>query len=132
MSNIEDEMHKPVTRLELREELSNYATKSDLNLAIDALVDRMDTRMDATDARMDAMERRLRADLADCARKSDLDDFVRRSDLPGIENRIAQAVVSALELQFTNAINVVLKDHIEPRFKRLEDKVFAPKRRGRS
>ena len=70
------------------------------------------------------------------ALKSELHDLESRmlvkSDLPGIENRIAQAVLGALELRFADAIKIALKDNLEPRLKRIEDKVFATKRRGRS
>jgi hypothetical protein len=131
VANSEDEMDKPVTKRELHEALSTWggALEAKLEAKLDKLEARLEAKLDQKPDRSELDRFVHKTDLDRFVHKTDLDRFVQKTDLPGIENRIAAAVVSAVEIKLLSAIDVVLKDYLEPRFKRIEDKVFAPKRR---
>ena len=121
MPNFEDDMDRPVTKRELHatlnEALTNklepYATKQDLRDAMEHAMDDMREYVKQqfqlfVDAMIGHMTKLLRDQ----------------------EDRIAKSVWSGLEMRVGAAIGA-LEDNHGPRIKRLEDKVFPPKRQRR-
>jgi hypothetical protein len=123
-------MSTPVTRAELREELARYPTKAELHEALARSDATFDTKLDlwggALLARMAELETRLRVE-----RRADLDRF-------GRELRAEIHLEFATQLrsfeEFTRSMIVAINEpyrDLPPRVTRLENKVFAPKRKRR-
>jgi hypothetical protein len=123
-------MSAPVTRAELREELADFARKSDL-----------------ADLKSDLADFARKSDLADFARKSDLADFARKSDLADLKSDLTdfarKSDLAALRQELVDDFAHIarsLMEHLSsliapvdekykdlpPRVTRLEEAVFSP------
>jgi hypothetical protein len=138
MTKRDDDMDKPVTRRELREELEQYPKRTELEMwggalnakidAVDAKVDAVDAKVDAVDAKVDALGIRLDGLIAEFnafARlvKTTFDELAL--ELARHANRILESVHD-----IAGVVDEKYKD-LPARVVRLENTVFRPKRQRR-
>jgi hypothetical protein len=136
VSKTEDDMDKPVTRRELREELADYPKRQELetwggalNAKIDATASRLDAKIEALGSRLDAKIDALRHDMT------------ARFDA---SSREMAATFDALSLELARHANRILDstremvgvidekyNDLPRRVTTLEAKVFPPKRQRR-
>jgi hypothetical protein len=128
MANRDDDMDRPITRRELREELEQYPKRTELEAwggALDAKIDAVDAKVDALDAKVGALDRKFEAkfDLVIRTFNAKFDEvFV---ELARHANRILDSV-----RDIAGAVDEKYND-LPARVARLETAVFPPKRQRR-